>query len=77
MELEAGVVLPDLSGFTMILPSVSVGNVGQLAVDVVLATLKPKLVTQVFRIFDIKLVVTKKFEICPDSSPFVDPLLWS
>ena len=47
MEFEAGVVLPDLSGFTMLVPSVSVGNVGQLAIDVVLATLKPTLVTQV------------------------------
>ena len=47
MELEAGVVLPDLSGFTLLLPSVSVGNVGQLAIDVVLATLKPTLLTQV------------------------------
>ena len=47
MEFEAGVVLPDLSGFTMLLPSVSVGNVGQLAIDVVLATLKPTLITQV------------------------------
>ena len=47
MEFEAGVVLPDLSGFTLLLPSVSVGNVGQLAIDVVLATLKPTLITQV------------------------------
>jgi len=47
MEFEAGVVLPDLSGFTMLLPSVSVGNVGQLAIDVVLATLKPTLITQI------------------------------
>ena len=47
MEFEAGVVLPDLSGFTMLVPSVSVGNVGQLAIDVVLATLKPTLITQV------------------------------
>ena len=47
MEFEAGVVLPDLTGFTMLLPSVSVGNVGQLAIDVVLATLKPTLITQV------------------------------
>jgi len=47
MEFEAGVVLPDLSGFTLLLPSVSVGNVGQLAIDVVLATLKPTLVTQI------------------------------
>ena len=47
MEFEAGVVLPDLSGFTLLLPSVSVGNVGQLAIDVVLATLNPLLITQV------------------------------
>jgi len=47
MEFEAGVVLPDLSGFTLLLPSVSVGNVGQLAIDVVLATLKPTLITQI------------------------------
>ena len=47
MEFEAGVDLPDLTGFTMLLPSVSVGNVGQLAIDVVLATLKPTLITQV------------------------------
>ena len=73
MELEAGVVLPDLSGLTMILPSVSVGNVGQLAVDVVLATLKPKLVTQVFRIFDIKLVVTKNLKFVQILHPSLIP----
>ena len=47
MEFEAGITMPDLSGFTMLLPSVSVGNVGQLAIDVILATLKPTLITQV------------------------------
>ena len=47
MEFEAGITMPDLSGFTLLLPSVSVGNVGQLAIDVVLATLKPSLVSQV------------------------------
>ena len=72
MEFEAGVVLPDLSGFTLLLPSVSVGNVGQLAIDVVLATLKPTLITQVRGITNIML--RPKFS---DSSPFADPLLWS
>ena len=47
MEFEADIILPDLSGHTLILPCVSVGNVGQLAVDVVLATLQPTLVSQV------------------------------
>lgn len=47
MEFEAGITMPDLSGFTLLLPSVSVGNVGQLAIDVVLATLKPSLVSQI------------------------------
>jgi hypothetical protein len=46
MELEAGAVLPSLAGYTVLLPAVSVGNVGQLAVDVVLATLQPALVGQ-------------------------------
>ena len=41
--------MPDLSTFTLLLPSVSVGNVGQLAIDVVLATLRPILVSQVWR----------------------------
>ena len=73
MELEAGVVLPDLSGFTLLLPSVSVGNVGQLAIDVVLATLKPTLVTQVRIKWHGSLVGT----FYPDSPPFPDPLHWS
>ena len=47
MELEASLSLPSLRDFTLLLPSVSVGNVGQLAVDVVLATLRPRLVSQV------------------------------
>ena len=47
MELESTVSPPDLSGHTVVLPAVSVGNVGQLAVDVILATLQPKLVSQV------------------------------
>jgi len=46
MELEKGTSL-SLSGHTLVLPSVSVGNVGQLAVDVILATIKPTLVSQV------------------------------
>ena len=48
MELEPNVTLPNFSGYTLILPCVSVGNVGQLAVDVVLATLQPSLISQVF-----------------------------
>ena len=72
MEFEAGVVLPDLSGFTVLLPSVSVGNVGQLAIDVVLATLKPTLITQVGI-----LMVFEIFEPFPDHPPFAYPLLWS
>mgnify|MGYP007114537929 CR=1 FL=1 len=47
MQFEPSTTLPSLSGYTMLLPCVSVGNVGQLAVDVVLATLQPTLVTQV------------------------------
>ena len=47
MELESTVSPPDLSGHTVVLPAVSVGNVGQLAVDVILATLQPQLVSQV------------------------------
>jgi proteasome assembly chaperone 2 len=47
MELESSVSLSCLTGYTVVLPSVSVGNVGQLAVDVLLATLKPSLVSQV------------------------------
>ena len=46
MELEPDVCLPDLSGYTMVVPCVSVGNVGQLAVDVLLATLQPVLLSQ-------------------------------
>lgn len=47
MELERSVSLPCLKDYTVILPAVSVGNVGQLAVDVLLATLQPSLVSQV------------------------------
>ena len=47
MEIEKDVTLPNMSGYTMLLPCVSVGNVGQLAVDVVLATIQPTLVSQV------------------------------
>jgi len=47
MEFENSVNIPCLKDYTMVLPCVSVGNVGQLAVDVLLATLKPSLVSQV------------------------------
>ena len=47
MQFELDTMLPSLSGYTLLLPCVSVGNVGQLAVDVVLATLQPALVSQV------------------------------
>ena len=47
MEFEPDVSLPELSGYTVLVPCVSVGNVGQLAVDVLLATLQPALVSQV------------------------------
>jgi len=47
MQLELAAEVPDLASFTLLLPSVSVGNVGQLAIDVVLATLRPTLVSQV------------------------------
>ena len=74
MEFEAGITMPDLSGFTLLLPSVSVGNVGQLAIDVVLATLKPSLVSQVkffFRDFD------KSILRSPDPASLHDPMQWS
>ena len=73
MEFEAGITMPDLSGFTLLLPSVSVGNVGQLAIDVVLATLKPSLVSQVkvsFRDFN------KSILHSPDLASLLDPLQW-
>ncbi|KAL7302300.1 hypothetical protein TKK_0004963 [Trichogramma kaykai] len=38
----------DLSGYTLILPSVSVGNVGQLSVDLVIATLGLKRIGRLF-----------------------------
>ena len=47
MQFEPDTSLPCLAGYTILLPCVSVGNVGQLATDVVLATLKPTLVSQV------------------------------
>ena len=73
MEFEAGITMPDLSGFTLLLPSVSVGNVGQLAIDVVLATLQPSLVSQVkvsFRDFN------KSILHSPDPASLLDPLQW-
>ena len=39
MELERDVQLPSLTGATLVVSCVSVGNVGQLAMDVILATL--------------------------------------
>eukprot|EP00092_Neocalanus_flemingeri_P008357 GFUD01009011.1.p1 GENE.GFUD01009011.1~~GFUD01009011.1.p1 ORF type:complete len:249 (-),score=89.30 GFUD01009011.1:55-801(-) len=47
MQFEPDTSLPALAGYTILLPCVSVGNVGQLATDVVLATLQPTLVSQV------------------------------
>ena len=47
MQFEPDTMVPSMSGYTLLLPCVSVGNVGQLAVDVVLATLQPALVSQV------------------------------
>ena len=39
MQFEADSVLPSLTGSTLVVACVSVGNVGQLATDVILATL--------------------------------------
>ena len=39
MQFECDVELPDMRGWTLVVSSVSVGNVGQLAMDVILATL--------------------------------------
>ena len=39
MEFERDVQLPCLTGATLVVSCVSVGNVGQLAMDVILATL--------------------------------------
>ena len=50
MQFEPSTTLPSLSGYTMLLPCVSVGNVGQLAVDVLLATLQPTLISQVLKL---------------------------
>ena len=50
MQLEPDLSLPPLSGYTLFVSCVSVGNVGQLAMDVILATLQKeaqlKLVSQ-------------------------------
>ena len=40
MQFESDVELPDMSDWTLLVSSVSVGNVGQLAMDVILATLQ-------------------------------------
>ena len=39
MQFEADAVIPSLTGSTLVVACVSVGNVGQLATDVILATL--------------------------------------
>ncbi|KAG1947452.1 proteasome assembly chaperone 2 [Pimephales promelas] len=39
MFISAGDVVPSFKGFTLIMPAVSVGNVGQLAVDLLISTL--------------------------------------
>jgi len=39
--------LTRLEGYSLVIPSLSVGNVGQLAVDILLATLRPKLVAAI------------------------------
>ena len=73
MEFEAGITMPDLSGFTLLLPSVSVGNVGQLAIDVVLATLKPSLVSQVNFFRDVNKSILRSL----DPASLLDPMQWS
>jgi len=45
MEFEQ--TIEDLSGYTVVIPAVSVGNVGQLAMDVLLASLSPSSLGQV------------------------------
>jgi len=45
MEFEQ--TIEDLSGYTVIIPAVSVGNVGQLSMDVLLASLSPSSLGQV------------------------------
>ena len=39
MQFEADAVIPSLTGSSLVVACVSVGNVGQLATDVILATL--------------------------------------
>ena len=39
MQFEADAVIPSLTGCSLVVACVSVGNVGQLATDVILATL--------------------------------------
>ncbi|XP_062056204.1 proteasome assembly chaperone 2 isoform X1 [Lepus europaeus] len=39
MFIPCGETFPDLSGFTLLMPAVSVGNVGQLAIDLIISTL--------------------------------------
>lgn len=39
MFIASGDVVPSFKGFTLIMPAVSVGNVGQLAVDLIISTL--------------------------------------
>ncbi|KAF7471761.1 Hypothetical predicted protein [Marmota monax] len=39
MFVPCGDWVPDLTGFTLLMPAVSVGNVGQLAIDLIISTL--------------------------------------
>ncbi|XP_036085722.1 proteasome assembly chaperone 2 isoform X2 [Rousettus aegyptiacus] len=39
MFVPCGESVPDLAGFTLLMPAVSVGNVGQLAIDLIISTL--------------------------------------
>uniref|UniRef100_A0A2K6G301 Proteasome assembly chaperone 2 n=1 Tax=Propithecus coquereli TaxID=379532 RepID=A0A2K6G301_PROCO len=39
MFVPCGESVPDLTGFTLLMPAVSVGNVGQLAIDLIISTL--------------------------------------
>ncbi|XP_069324393.1 proteasome assembly chaperone 2 [Eulemur rufifrons] len=39
MFVPCGESVPDLMGFTLLMPAVSVGNVGQLAIDLIISTL--------------------------------------
>ncbi|XP_023375233.1 proteasome assembly chaperone 2 isoform X2 [Otolemur garnettii] len=44
MFVPCGDSVPDLTGFTLLMPAVSVGNVGQLAIDLIISTLNmPKI----------------------------------